>query len=615
MRFNEAQDDFANRPGASGAADKSKKPSFSRRMSSTRRIPHKGQQFSTDDGLNEVEEDIAQHASSTASPRIRPSRARSPTLHRRPSTRPSPLPRAEWDNTSVENLSLPKPGLDASIPSLQGSQIGSDEEDEDADDAENIDDDDDDDSDADFTLKDRQKAINDTHPFGLRIWKPALYKKNRSVEKTAEGDIHTKPGSPGAHVSSMVFLSNIIWTLVFGWWLALAVLLSACTCFFFVFSSSAVAYGKLLARLALYILYPFGSFVLLSSNGHYAAEDHGEGRTFNEYTRWQTGQDLEEGARQQLFFGPERRSLIGRRRNSVDSAGEHDSLLGRPQRGQRSDSDSDQGYPKRRWFGRGKWTLGRVVFFLCFYFLIGPLMLMVSLVCWLLVFFIPMGRVTLILASHLRRHPLALSFHRDDAYPRDDEDIDTTAVIVCTYRAAGSRYWKYTIDGTNIFFINLLSVVVFVIADFFLLNRFLGVQSWLTHPGLIFTLSLFSIIPLAYFIGQAVASISAQSSMGLGAAINAFFSTLVEVYLYCVALTEGKAQLVEGSLIGSIFAGILFLPGLSMCFGAIKRKTQHFNLRSAGVTSTMLLFAVIAAFGPTLFYQVFGSVSFYSNFF
>ncbi|KAG9616021.1 hypothetical protein KCU69_g23789, partial [Aureobasidium melanogenum] len=44
-----------------------------------------------------------------------------------------------------------------------------------------------------------------------------------------------------------------------------------------------------------------------------------------------------------------------------------------------------------------------------------------------------------------------------------------------------------------------------------------------------------------------------------------------------------------------------------MCFGAIKRKTQRFNVRSAGVTSTMLLFAVIGSFGPTLFYQNYGS--------
>lgn len=44
-----------------------------------------------------------------------------------------------------------------------------------------------------------------------------------------------------------------------------------------------------------------------------------------------------------------------------------------------------------------------------------------------------------------------------------------------------------------------------------------------------------------------------------------------------------------------------------MCFGAIKRKTQRFNVKSAGVTSTMLLFAVVGAFGPTLFYQIYGT--------
>ena len=87
-------------------------------------------------------------------------------------------------------------------------------------------------------------------------------------------------------------------------------------------------------------------------------------------------------------------------------------------------------------------------------------------------------------------------------------------------------------------------------------------------------------------------------------------SVLLELFLRdWIGLSDRKAQLVEGSIIGSIFAGILFLPGLSMCFGAIIRKTQRFNVKSAGVTSTMLLFAVIAAFGPTLFYQIYGSVS------
>ena len=584
-------------------SDRSRKPSVTRHMSFKRQAPHKGQGFSTDDDVKEVEEDIAiqQASNPQPSPRMRPSRKHSSTLRRRLNARPSFLTRADSDNDDAGEPGLPGPIMEDSGPD-SSSQPHEDEgkegsgHDHDSDEEEAS-------SDAEsFTLKDRQQAINETHPFGIRIWKPALYKKSRSVEKTAEGDIHS---SPGGRVSTILFLTNLLWSLFFGWWLALAALMGAVACFIFAYSPSAVAYGRIFMGLSWYLAYPFGSFVQLETDEHYAEEDEGEGRSISEYEQWQNG-DIEHGG---LFFGPRsNRSLVGRRRNSVDSASEQDSLLGRQQRGHHR--ESSLGHPKRRLFGRGEWTIGRVVFFAFFYFFIGPLMLLVSLVCWLLVFWIPMARVTTVLFNHLRRHPLALSFHSDATTIRPSSSSSaSSSILLCTYRAAGLRYWKYTMDGTNIFLINLLGVVLFVIFDYYFLRAAVDLQSWLTHPGLIFTLALVSIIPLAYFIGQAVASISAQSSMGLGAAINAFFSTVVEVYLYCVALTEGKSQLVEGSLIGSIFAGILFLPGLSMCFGAIKRKTQRFNVKSAGVTSTMLMFAVIAAFGPTLFYQIYGSVS------
>ncbi|PYH47262.1 calcium/hydrogen antiporter [Aspergillus saccharolyticus JOP 1030-1] len=598
QRPDDSQPEASTRVVSQSSSGPPRKPSVTRRMSSKRQVPHKGQEFSTDDDVQEVEEDIAkQHGSNPqASPRIRPLRKQSSTLRRRLNARMSPLAQADSDVDDENDTALPdalvegtgpEPSVQRSETSSQaGEGIHSEEEDAASSDAES------------FTLKDRQQAINETHPFGIRLWKPALYKKSRSVEKTAEGDIHS---SPGGRVGNLLFLINILWTLFFGWWLALAALAGAIACFVFAYSPSAVEYGRVFSGLSWYLIYPFGSFVRLDTDENYAEEDEGEGRSISEYEQWQNG-DLEHG---RLFFGPRRdRSLVGRRRNSVDSASEQDSLLGRTQRGVARESPLSQ--PKRRLFGRGEWTLGRVVFFIFFYFLVGPLMLLVSLLCWLLVFWIPMGRVTIILFDHLRRHPLALSYHSDTAYIRLSPG-SSSSVLLCTYRAAGLRYWKYTVGGTNIFLINLLGVVLFVIFDYFLLSETLGLQTAITHPGLIFTLALVSIIPLAYFIGQAVASISAQSSMGLGAAVNAFFSTVVEVYLYCVALTEGKGQLVEGSLIGSIFAGILFLPGLSMCFGAIKRKTQRFNVKSAGVTSTMLMFAVIAAFGPTLFYQIYGS--------
>lgn len=218
-----------------------------------------------------------------------------------------------------------------------------------------------------------------------------------------------------------------------------------------------------------------------------------------------------------------------------------------------------------------------------------------------------MGKVTYLLFDHLRRHPLALSFHSDTWTRRPGGS--TSSVLLCTYRAAGWKYYKYTVDGTNIYFINLMTVVVFVIFDYFYLEGVWHLKGLITSPATMFTLALASVIPLAYFIGQAVASISAQSSMGVGAAINALFSTVVEVYLYCIALSEGKGRLVEGSIVGSIFAGVVLMPGMSMCTGGLKRKTQRFNAQSAGVTSTMLLFAVIAAFAPTIFWQIYGTVS------
>ena len=564
-----------------------------------------------DDDPDEYESDVQQqrHGSQARSASgVGPALRRQPsTLRRRTAAQPTNLPRVDSQGEEEEDLEnshmLSRTNTHALSEDENQETSGEDTVQADADDEDE--DEDGELSDAEsFTLKDRQKAINDTHPFGIRIWKPALYKKNRSVEKNAEGDIHS---SPGGRVSRWLWFFNILWTILFGWWLALAAGLGAFVCLILGVMPGALEYGRTLYGLAWYLWYPFGNFVKLEQDEAYAEEDEGEGRSITEYEQWQNG-DLEDG---RLFFGPlTSRSLIGRRRSSIESADENDSLLGRTRRGQQ---DTDQRTKtKRRLFGRGQWNVGRIIFFVFFYFLIAPLLLLASGLCWFMVFWIPMGKTTLLLFYHLRRHPLAMSFNSDTSYSRGPSS-PSSSVLLCTYRAVGLKYWKYTIDGTNIFLINLIGVVLFTIFDYFVLEVALGLNSWIVNPGLIFALGLFSIIPLAYFIGQAVASISAQSSMGVGAAINAFFSTIVEVFLYCVALRQGKGQLVEGSIIGSIFAGILFLPGLSMCFGAIKRKTQRFNVKSAGVTSTMLLFAVIAAFGPTLFYQIYGSVSLFSS--
>ncbi|KAJ2970886.1 hypothetical protein NUW58_g9565 [Xylaria curta] len=575
-----------------------RKPPMARRTSSTTQAPHRGEIFSTDDDIREVENDAAGRQSYSVDSTRQTSTMRRrtiapPVLSRVQSNRSTTAEEGGIDERVEEGAMSPTEVHPHEEGVLQDAPPG----------AEMLEDEDDDVSDAEsFTLKDRQQAINETHPFGIRIWKPALYKKNRSVQKTAEVDIHS---TPGGRVSNWLLFFNIIWTLLFGWWMATFAAFGAVVCFIFAAAPSGREYGRVLWGLAGYLFYPFGKFVRLEQDEAYLDEDQGEGRSISEYEQWQSG-DLEYG---RLFFGPEsrNRSIVGRSRRSIDSEpSETDSLLGRSTRHDFNDTEETGRRLKRRLFGRGEWNIGRVIFFIVFWGLITPSLFIVSAICWFLVFWIPMGKVTNLLFDHLRRHPLALSFESDITIARAS-DGPHSSILLCTYRAVGSKYWKYTVDGTNIFLINLMAVVVFVIFDWLVLEGVLHLENALTSPGFLFITALFSIIPLAYFIGQAVASISAQSSMGLGAAINALFSTIVEVFLYCIALKDGKGQLVEGSIIGSIFAGILFLPGLSMCFGAIKRKTQRFNAKSAGVTSTMLLFAVVAAFGPTLFYQIYGT--------
>lgn len=215
------------------------------------------------------------------------------------------------------------------------------------------------------SLQDRQSAINQTHPFGIRIWKPALYKKDRSVQRAAEGDIHS---APGGSVGTVLMLLNILWVLAFGWWMFLITAFAGIACSAVIFNSSNRQYGKVLLGLAHYLLYPFGRFVELKQEEEYAEEDEGEGRSISEYEQWQAG-DIEAG---RTFFGPHTpRSIVGRRRDSMDTVSETESLLGTGERTGLISGVTSGSERKTRFFGRGKWSMGRVLFYALFYSFIG----------------------------------------------------------------------------------------------------------------------------------------------------------------------------------------------------------------------------------------------------
>eukprot|EP00058_Branchiostoma_floridae_P028274 XP_002613765.1 hypothetical protein BRAFLDRAFT_84521 [Branchiostoma floridae] len=130
-----------------------------------------------------------------------------------------------------------------------------------------------------------------------------------------------------------------------------------------------------------------------------------------------------------------------------------------------------------------------------------------------------------------------------------------------------------------------------------------------------FVLSLLAIIPLAYYIGLAIASIAAQSNFAVGAVLNATFGSVVELTLYITALVKGAehvnncySELVKSALTGTLLATMLFIPGLCMIIGGLKHHEQYFNLRSAGVSSTLLFVSVAGAFAPTIFSKFYGSI-------
>jgi Ca2+:H+ antiporter len=312
-------------------------------------------------------------------------------------------------------------------------------------------------------------------------------------------------------------------------------------------------------------------------------------------------------------------------------------------------SDDTDSVPRNKVIAR---CLGLALYWPLLSLVIAPLMLFVCVLCWGMVITIPMAKLTWALLKNMFTRPLEIHFKSapkiavptptaspatarsepetgasgvimrrarlkaGQLAPNVGGDDAVTTVLLCIYRAVGFQYYKYTIGGVNIMFVNLVPLVFFTIFDAFVLlpiaertestNKLFHLIS---SRVFIFVLSLASVIPLSYFIGMAVASISAQSSIGMGAVINATFGSIIEIILYGIALTQGKGRLVEGSIVGSILAGVLLMPGASMVSGAFKRKEQRFNAKSAGVTSTMLIMAIIGTLTPTLFYQTYGSVS------
>jgi len=141
----------------------------------------------------------------------------------------------------------------------------------------------------------------------------------------------------------------------------------------------------------------------------------------------------------------------------------------------------------------------------------------------------------------------------------------------------------------------------------FLVPVSLALQFLHTNPLLIFLVTAVAVGGIAHLMAESTAIIAGRVSTAVSALLNATFGNAIEFLIAFFALREGLVQLVKASITGSIVINVLLLVGVSMLAGGLKYKEQRFNKDAAGLSSTMLIIAVVGLAMPSLYNMVVGA--------
>ncbi|NXX98139.1 VNX1 protein, partial [Centropus bengalensis] len=403
--------------------------------------------------------------------------------------------------------------------------------------------------------------LSNNYKFGFKKWKSHVtarpWEDRSEIVKELYSDLNIIRGSSG----SMVTCGNVLYLLLFGWWLSVLYVLVSAMMFFTIVGAP---YGRLCWALAGYFLWPFGKVIQ-------EAEVPGSHKALGA---------CEAGA-------------------EASGTGESSALLSGP---------VPHRWRPRCWAGAASWQRASTVPWLCLGYPV--LVLAHGLVCiiaWLLVVLIPVAKLSVRTTTHVLLLPPKRVLIR---HLRMTEVPPEGQVILCCDRAINPYYYKYAVDGVNVFAVDLLPLVLVT-----LVLGYVDSHNRLTSSPIKFTLALLSIMPLSYYIGMAIASISAQSNFAVGAVVNATFGSITELTFYITALIKGSregnrcyAEIVKSALTGTLVGCVLFIPGLCMVIGGFRHQEQEFNRRSAGVTSALLFLSVGGVFAPTLFSKVYGKL-------
>ncbi|XP_028264496.1 putative cation exchanger C521.04c [Parambassis ranga] len=409
------------------------------------------------------------------------------------------------------------------------------------------------------------KLVNN-YRFGFRKWKSHVTERPLEDRSDVVKELYSELNvvKPYSGPGQLITCGNVAYVFLFGWWVSLAYFLVGILMFITV---TGIPYGRLCWKLSCYFLWPFGNSI------------HEIGNTLRRCC--EQAPDCECNAEAEdnspvLLPSPTEVPIPD--------------IPGRPAL-----------TPYWRRFSTYVWLLLGYPLLVVIHFL-------ACFISWILVFTIPVSKMnaqTLGVILLLPPEDVSVS----TVSQRKHQGYETRALLCC-YHAANWYYYKYTVDGINVFAVNLLPLVIVA-----MVIGYIDRENQYASSDVKFAIAIGSIIPLSYYIGMGIASISAQSNFAVGAVVNATFGSITELTFYITALIRGHQaanpclqEVVKAALTGTLLGCILFIPGICMIIGGLKHSEQRFNSRSTGVSSALLFISVGGVFAPTLFSKAYGNL-------
>ncbi|NP_001020678.2 cation/H+ exchanger protein 1 [Danio rerio] len=412
--------------------------------------------------------------------------------------------------------------------------------------------------------------VANNYKFGFRKWKSHVTERPIEDRSDVVKELYSELNYVKQLSGSLVTAGNIVYVLLFGWWISLFYFLVGLLMFFTI---AGIPYGKLCLQLSGYFIWPFGKALQKSSSL--------VKRCCVKFPHCEAIPEEVDEVKEPL---KESTPLL----HSGPAVTAEIPVPAPPTK------------PTRYWC-----RLSTYVWLILGYPLLAVVHCLAMFLSWMMVFTIPVSKMNARTLSLILLMPPEQVKVRNVKKPQGCE----TRVLLCCYRAFNWYYYKYTVDGINVFAVNLLPLVIIT-----LIIGYMDRENYFVSSEVKFATALISIIPLSYYIGMGIASISAQSNFAVGAVVNATFGSITEMAFYITALLQGQragsqcyAELVKSALTGTLLGCILFIPGLCMIIGGFKHSEQRFNSRSAGVSSALLFISVGGVFAPTLFSKAYGN--------